>query len=61
MARITHDPKAPQMSWWDPVFTLADLEKEWSHGLNTWLKFLETKNKNELFEEMKIEVIMRIN
>ena len=20
MARITHDPKAPEMSWWEPVY-----------------------------------------
>ena len=53
MARILHDPKAPQMSWWDPVYKLDDLEKEWTKSLAVWINFLESKNENELFEDMK--------
>ena len=53
MARITHDPKAPQMSWWEPVYKLNDIVKEWTASLTTWIKYLESKSENELFEEIR--------
>ena len=51
MARILHDPKAPGMSWWDPVYAPGDLEKEWNKSLETWISFLESKTETGLFEE----------
>ena len=37
MARSMHDPKAPQMSWWDPVYPFDKLEEEWNKSLQLWL------------------------
>lgn len=53
MARIGQNSQSAQMSWWDPVYTLEELEKEWTKSLQTWIVFLEGKNENELFEEVK--------
>ena len=51
MTRILHDPKAPGMSWWEPVYSPEELEKEWSKSLQLWISFLENKTEAELFEE----------
>lgn len=51
MSRITQDPHAQKMSWWDPAYPLEDLEKEWNKSLLLWIAFLESKTENELFEE----------
>jgi uncharacterized damage-inducible protein DinB len=51
MARILHDPKTPAMSWWEPVYTTEDLEKEWTKSLQLWISFLEKKTEAELFED----------
>lgn len=52
MARITHDPSAPQMSWWEPLYTLEQLESEWIKSLNIWLDYLRSKTEKELNEEV---------
>ena len=52
LARIRQEPQAPQMSWWDPVYQLEDLEKEWDKSLQKWLAFLEDKNEDELFQDI---------
>jgi uncharacterized damage-inducible protein DinB len=53
IARVKHDPKAPEMSWWEPVYQPENLEKEWSKSLQLWIQFLESKNENELFEDVQ--------
>ena len=50
MARILHDPKVTEMSWWDPVYLPGELEKEWNKSLQLWITFLESKTEAELFE-----------
>src|SRR5689334_15626799 len=52
MARITHDPKAFEMSWWEPVYALDDLEKEWSRSLQVWLDFLSRHTDEEISKEV---------
>ncbi|WP_185955225.1 DinB family protein [Solitalea koreensis] len=52
MQRILNNPEAPTMSWWDPVYDLNDLEKEWSSSLQIWLDYLESKTEEELVEEL---------
>ena len=51
MARIMHDPKTPDMSWWDPVYAEEDLEREWTKSLNLWLDFLNSKTEEEIDTE----------
>ncbi len=52
MARIMQDPKAPQMSWWEPVFELDDLEKEWSQSLSLWVNYINERSEKELSAEV---------
>ena len=53
MQRILHNQNAPQMNWWEPVYEIEDLEKEWNKSLKVWLDFLESKNEEEVFEVMR--------
>jgi uncharacterized damage-inducible protein DinB len=52
MARILHDPKAPQLSWWDPVYKEEDLENEWTKSLGLWLEYIRSKTDEELSSEV---------
>ena len=53
MARIVQYPKDPKLNWWDPVYVLEDLEKEWNKSLRAWIDLIQVKNETELFEEVK--------
>lgn len=53
LMRIVHYPKNPPMSWWEPIYALAQLEAEWNQSLQRWIEFLERKTESELFAEMK--------
>lgn len=50
MVRIRLNEKSPQMSWWEPVYPLDELEAEWNKSLNEWLQFIESKTEEQLFE-----------
>lgn len=52
MARINQDPKAPGMSWWDPVYELEHLEIEWERSLSLCVNFIEGLTEEQLFEEV---------
>jgi len=52
MARITNNPNASTMSWWDPIYEFDQLEKEWKKSLELWLNYLRTKNEEELQQEV---------
>jgi uncharacterized damage-inducible protein DinB len=53
MARILQDSDAIEMSWWDPVYSLEELEKKWDESLKTWINFLQNKTEEEIFEEVE--------
>jgi uncharacterized damage-inducible protein DinB len=53
MARIVHDPKAPEMSWWDPVYKIENLQNQWSKSLQLWLDFIYSKTEEELSTEVE--------
>jgi len=53
MARIMNDPKAPEMSWWDPVYALEDLEIEWSKSLKLWFDYLADMTEEALDTEVQ--------
>lgn len=52
MARVIQDPKVAEMSWWDPVYEMNDLETEWSKSLSLWLDYLMERNDAELNTEV---------
>ena len=47
-----HDPKAPQMSWWDPVYPFDKLEEEWNKSLQLWLDYITSETDEELATEV---------
>lgn len=53
LARIVHYPNDPNMDWWEPLYPLERLEKEWNKSLAKWISFLEKKTEEELFEDVK--------
>jgi uncharacterized damage-inducible protein DinB len=52
MARIVQNPKAPGMSWWEPVYPLEELEVEWDKSLAPWIDYINSKTEAELEEEV---------
>jgi|SRR6185503_109288 len=52
MARITRNPAAPQMSWWEPVYQLDDLASEWDKSLQPWLDYINEKTDEQLAKEV---------
>ena len=53
LARIQHDPNAPQMSWWEPVYAFEDLEAEWKKSLQLWIDFIQSGSDEELTTEVE--------
>jgi uncharacterized damage-inducible protein DinB len=53
MARILRQNHAPQMSWWDPVYPLEQLEKQWSESLQAWIDFLNNKTEEQIFSDVE--------
>lgn len=51
MARIMKDPDAPKMSWWEPIYKLDKLYKEWSKSLDLWISYISSKTDEELSTE----------
>jgi uncharacterized damage-inducible protein DinB len=47
-----HDPAAPAMSWWDPLYPLNQLENEWDKSLKLWLDYIDAKTDEELATEV---------
>jgi uncharacterized damage-inducible protein DinB len=52
MARIQHDPLAPQMSWWEPVYELSQLDDEWNKSLQPWLNYINNRTDGQLATEV---------
>lgn len=52
MARIVKDPKAREMSWWDPVYEFENLESEWTKSLIPWINYIQLRTDDELSTEV---------
>jgi len=52
MARIVHDPMAPTMSWWDPVYAPDQLEESWNKSLALWIAYINERSDEELATEV---------
>lgn len=48
LARINQDPNSPQMSWWDPVYQLEELDERWKQSVGLWISFFEGKSDEEI-------------
>ena len=52
MAMILHDPAAPSMSWWVPLYELPELETQWENSLQAWLDYINYKTEEQLIKEV---------
>ena len=52
MARIMQDPKAPQMSWWDPLYSIDQLLEKWDDSLKLWTDYINTMSEEQLLTEV---------
>lgn len=53
MARILRQNHAPQMSWWDPVYRLEQLEEKWNASLQMWINFLKNRSEEQIFSDVQ--------
>jgi uncharacterized damage-inducible protein DinB len=53
MARITNDPKQSELSWWDPLYTVEEMEAEWSKSLQPWLVYLFSHDDETIAKEVQ--------
>jgi len=52
MARIIQDPKAKEMSWWEPVYNFVELNCEWTKSLQPWITYITASTDEELSSEV---------
>ncbi|CAN5386964.1 hypothetical protein BH11BAC1_BH11BAC1_26700 [soil metagenome] len=55
LARINQVPTAPQMSWWDPVYLLDELDERWSNSVADWIALLERKSEEEIMQLVRFD------
>jgi len=53
LGRIRSSPGYKELDWWLPKYELDELESKWDQCLNAWLEFIESKNEEELFDEVE--------
>lgn len=56
MSRILQEESAQQMSWWEPRYTLDEMETEWTQSYNNWISFINSKTEAEIFEVFNLQV-----
>jgi uncharacterized damage-inducible protein DinB len=53
LKRIEVYPNNPEMDWWEPVYSLEELESKWNESLQQWISFLNKIPEEKLYEEKK--------
>ncbi len=53
LARISGESGAPQMSWWDPVYILEELDERWKQSVELWISLLERKSEDEIMDVVR--------
>lgn len=49
LARIRNNEQSVAMNWWEPVYSLEELESKWVSSIIAWLELIEGKREEELF------------
>lgn len=52
-ARITHDPRAIEMDWFNPLYPMAELQTQWEKSLILWVGFLNELEDEDLLKEVR--------
>jgi uncharacterized damage-inducible protein DinB len=51
--RIEVYPIAPDLDWWEPAYSLDEIENKWYESVNAWINYLESKTEDEMNKQMK--------
>jgi uncharacterized damage-inducible protein DinB len=52
MARITQNPKAQEISWWEPLYDLNEMAEKWKDSLKLWTDYISSKTDEELTKKV---------
>ncbi|MEZ4897972.1 MAG: DinB family protein [Saprospiraceae bacterium] len=52
LARILQDPRAPDLSWWEPVYPYQELANRWVQSVDKWQKYLDRLTDEALLSEV---------
>lgn len=52
LMRIKEDGKAQQMSWWDPLYSLDQMEEKWEDSVRGWITYIGSVSEEALNEEI---------
>jgi uncharacterized damage-inducible protein DinB len=50
-AKLTNDPNETTMNWWEPVYSVTELENAWTASVNKWNALLQSRSEEELSAE----------
>ena len=53
LKRIEIYPEAPQLEWWEPVYSIEEIENKWNESLQDWINYIAKKTEDELNLQMK--------
>jgi uncharacterized damage-inducible protein DinB len=53
MARITQNPKAQEMSWWEPLYDMNEIAEKWNDSLWLWINYISSKTDEELDKKVQ--------
>ncbi len=51
MARLEKNERVQEMSWWEPIYTLGQLEPEWDKSIEPWFEFIRSRTDEDLNTE----------
>lgn len=53
LGRIRQCPGYTELDWWEPQYSLDELEPKWDECVSSWLEFIESKSEDELQNEVE--------
>jgi len=51
MARLVDNERSVEMSWWEPLYSLDQLEDEWNTSVEPWFEFINSRTDEDLSTE----------
>lgn len=51
MARLVDNERSTDMSWWEPLYALDQLEGEWNRSIEPWFEFINSQTDEDLLSE----------
>ena len=51
MARLVENDRSVEMSWWEPLYALDQLENEWNKSIEPWFEFVNDRTDEDLSTE----------